>query len=161
MKKRWTMLPILLAVCVGMAIWAGCSNADSEAADKLSAVEVGEYMKQAVSLDDMNPGDLARLLKLYPIEEQMVEDFVLFTAASNVKADELAIIKVKDRNDVDRALESIRQRVEAQAAKFRDYRPEEHNLIEKHVLQAKGRLILFAVSEEAERMEEAFERMLK
>ena len=161
MKKRLVILPIMLAVSVGIGILAGCTAGNGEATEELTAVEVGEYIGQAVSLDDMKQGDLERLQRLYHIEEGIVEDFVLFTAASNVQADELTIIKFKDRNDADSVLASIERRIEAQSAKFQDYRPEEYYLIEKHVLKTKGRLILFAVSEEADRMAEAFDEALK
>ncbi|GIQ70404.1 DUF4358 domain-containing protein [Xylanibacillus composti] len=153
-------LPIMLAVSVVAQMLLGCSG-NSGASEELTAVEVGRYIQQAASLDDMKQGDWEKLQKLFHIEAEKVEDFVLYTASSNVKADELAVIKAKDANEVDTLIENIQKRIDAQSVKFQGYRPEEYYLIERHVLKTKGRFILFAVSEEADRMEEVFDEALK
>ncbi|WP_028609138.1 DUF4358 domain-containing protein [Paenibacillus harenae] len=154
------LLTIMLTVSVVAGGLVGCSGG-SGASEELSAAEVAEHIQQAASLEDMKQGDMGKLQKLYHIEAENVEDFVLYTASSNVKAEELAIIKVKDAIEADNVLENIRQRIEAQKVKFQDYRPVEYFLIEKHVLKTKGRFIVFAVSEEAGRMEDAFDEALK
>lgn len=90
-----------------------------------------------------------------------MEDFILFTASSNVKADELAVIKVKDASDTENVTEKIQQRIEAQTIKLKDYRPEEYFLIKKHVLKTKGPFVLFAVSKEVDQIESVFDEALK
>ncbi|MFC9708924.1 DUF4358 domain-containing protein [Paenibacillus sp. NPDC056933] len=57
---------------------------------------------------------MTKLQKLYQIAPEQVEDFVLFTASSNVKADELLVLKVKDINQVDVVKEKVQKRIEAQ-----------------------------------------------
>lgn len=159
MRKLWTVT--LTAAVMGWLL-AGCSGSSgASAAEELTAAQAGESIGQAVSLDGLKERDRNQLLALYSIEAEQVEDFVLYTSSSNVRADELAIIQVKDANDVQEVLAGIRKRVEAQAAKFQDYLPAEYYLLEHHVLKAKGRLILFAVSDEAGRIEEAFDRAMK
>ncbi|CAH0122714.1 hypothetical protein PAE9249_05303 [Paenibacillus sp. CECT 9249] len=147
----------LVAFALAIGLLTGCSGKGDGDADKLSAAVVGERIGQAVSLNDMKQGDAKKLQKLYHIDAEDVEDFVLYTATSNVKADELAVIKVKDKNQVESVKAKLLQRIDAQTVKFKDYRPEEYFLIEKHVLKTKGPFILFAVSQEADRMERAFD----
>ncbi len=153
------IMSILIVEIVVAGLFTGCSG-DGTTTD-LTAVEVAELIQQAASLEDMKQGDQEKLRKLYRLEAEKVEDFVLYTATSNVRADELAIIKVTDVNDIAYILAHIQQRIEAQTVKFQDYRPEEYNLIEKHVLKTKGRYILFAVSDKADHIEEAFDEALK
>lgn len=157
--KRYNrkLVAALVAVALAIGLLAGCSGKGDGDEDKLSAADVGERIRQAVSLDDMKQGDEKKLQKLYHIDAGDVEDFVLYTATSNVKADELAVIKVKDEHQVESVKAKILQRIDAQTVKFKDYRPEEYFLIEKHVLKTKGPFILFAVSQEADRMERAFD----
>ncbi|GIP32142.1 DUF4358 domain-containing protein [Paenibacillus sp. J2TS4] len=156
-KEIGKFIAAILAFAVAVGVMAGCSGKENGAADALSAAEVGERIRQAVNLDDMKQGDSSKLSKLYHIDAGEVEDFILYTASSNVKADELAVIKVKDVNQVESVKEKIRQRIEAQTVKFKDYRPDEYFLIEKHVLKTKGPFILLAVSHEADLMERAFD----
>jgi hypothetical protein len=49
----------------------------------------------------------------------------------------------------------------SQTVKFKDYRPEEYYLIEKHVLKSNGLFVFFAVLKDADRMERAFDEALK
>ncbi|WP_429841603.1 DUF4358 domain-containing protein [Brevibacillus sp. FIR094] len=153
-------LSVLLMLAIGMSILAGCSSGDETSGD-LSAVEVGEKIQQTVSFQNMKQGDLEKLQKLYQIEAGKVEDFILYTASSNVKADELAVIKVKDASDTENIKEKFQQRIEAQTIKLKDYRPEEYFLIEKHVLKTKGQFVLFAVSKEVDQIETVFDEALK
>lgn len=151
------ILAAILAIAVVVSVMGGCSGKEDGAAEAISAAEVGERIRQAVNLEDMKQGDGSKLQKLYAIDAGEVEDFILYTATSNVKADELAVIKVKDVNQVESVKKKIRQRIEAQTVKFRDYRPDEYFLIEKHVLKTKGPFVLFAVSKEADLMGRAFD----
>lgn len=153
-------LSVLLMFAIGMGMLAGCSG-EGGISEELSAEKVGERIQQAVSFQDMKQRDLEKLQKLYQIEAEKVENFILYTASSNVKADELAVIKVKDASDIENVKEKIQQRIEAQTIKFKDYRPEEYFLIEKHVLKTKGQFVLFAVSKEVDQIESVFDEALK
>lgn len=157
MKLRGIVM-LVLAIAIGGL--TGCSGR-SVSYDTLTAAEVGESIQQAASLSELQQGDDAKLRKIYHIEASDVADFVLYTALSNVKADELAVIKVKDPSETESVMNQIRQRIEAQTVKFKDYRPEEYYLVEKHVLKSKGPFVFFAVSKDADRMERAFDEALK
>ena len=55
----------------------------------------------------------------------------------------------------------IRERLEEQAANFKDYLPDEYYLIEKNVLKTKGNYILFAISEDVDKIEKIFDESFK
>jgi hypothetical protein len=146
MKQRWI---VLLALVVGIGFLTGCltgCSGRSKPKEVLSAAGLAERLEHAGSLSGMKQGDAEKLRKLYHIEASDVADFVLYTALSNVKADELAVIQVKNAGDAEGVMDQIRQRVETQSVKFKDYRPEEYYLLEKHVLKSNGPFIFFAVS---------------
>jgi len=109
----------------------------------------------------MKIGDMNRLKKLYHLDADEVQDFVLYTAQSNVEANELAVIKVKQENQAESVKEKIMKRIEAQEVKLKDYRPEQYYLVEKHILKIKGRYILFTVSKDAEKIESSFDEAFK
>ncbi|MCM3340674.1 DUF4358 domain-containing protein [Paenibacillus sp. MER TA 81-3] len=99
-------------------------------------------MKQSVILDKLKKGDANKLKKLYVLGTEQVEDFILYTANSNVKA-------------------NIAKRIDAQTVKFKDYRPDEYALLEKRVLKVQFSYILFAVSTDAAQIERAFDEAFK
>lgn len=151
---------VVLALAIAIGILTGCSGRGG-GYETLTAADVGERIQQATSLSEMQRGDAGKLQKMYHIEASDVADFVLYTAVSNVKADEVAVIKVKDASEIESVMDQIRQRIEAQTVKFKDYRPEEYYLIEKHVLKSNGPFVFFAVLKDADRMERAFDEALK
>jgi hypothetical protein len=152
----------LITVVVGTVVLGaltGCSG--KEEAKNISAVEIGEKIKQAVNLDEMKEGDNDKLQKIYDINADEIENFVLYVAPTNLKADELAIIKVKDANDVENVKEKLSKRIEEQGKSFKDYLPDEYFLIEKHVLKTKDNYVLLAISKDADKIESAFDEALK
>ncbi|UFJ42637.1 DUF4358 domain-containing protein [Brevibacillus humidisoli] len=164
---KGAFLSTFAAVAMAIGFLAGCSSQEDRATENLSAAQIGERIQQAVSLDDMKQGGSDKLQKLYHIDVGEVEDFILYTASSNVKADELAVIKVKNAKQSEsvkekiKILEKIVQRIDAQTAKFKDYRPDEYYLIKKHVLKSNGPFIFFAVSKEADQLDLAFDEAFK
>jgi len=153
-------LLILLVFLILLGALTGCSVKNEGGKDvPLRTIEEG--IKQKVTLDHMKKKDKEKLVKLYHIDHDEVQDFVLYMPESNVEANELAVIKVKQAEQAENIKEKIVKRVEAQEIKFKDYRPKEYNLVEKHVLKIKDLYILFAVSKDAEQIENAFDAALK
>ncbi|GAV12797.1 DUF4358 domain-containing protein [Paenibacillus sp. NAIST15-1] len=149
----------LLIFIFATSVLSGCASEHSDI--NVSADKIEDQMKQSVKLDKLKKGDAHKLKKLYDLGSEQVEDFLLYTASSNVRADEIVVLKVKDESLIDSVRASIAQRIDAQAVKFKDYRPDEYALLEKHVLKVKSRYILFAVSADAEQIEKAFDAALE
>ncbi|WP_258208425.1 DUF4358 domain-containing protein [Paenibacillus radicibacter] len=151
-------LPQLFILTVVVLI--GCSN-EVESIRNASSQEIVEHMKQSVKLGEMKEGDRDKLEKLYHLNSDEIEDFALYTASSNVEAQELLVIRTKKVEQVGNVTKQIKKRMEAQATKFKDYRPEEYALIQSHVLKTIGPYVLLAVSADAEKIGSAFEEALK
>ncbi len=83
-----------------------------------------------------------------------LEDFILYTPSTNIEANEIAILKVKDSNKIDDIKDKLMKRAEKQGDVFKDYLPDEYFLIEKYVLKAKDNYILFIISEDVETIED-------
>ncbi|CAH1057349.1 DUF4358 domain-containing protein [Paenibacillus pseudetheri] len=147
----------MLTIVVVISVLSGCSGKDDKTPEQLSATQIGKSIEQAVSLKEMKKRDLNKLQELYKIDVDNVDDFILYTSTSNVKADELAVIKLKDESQVENVKEKIELRIDSQNIKFKDYRPDEYFLAQNHVLKTKGPFVFFAVSKEANQMEHTFD----
>lgn len=158
--KKNKYLFYMYAVMLLCGILIGCSGKNEDAKD-VPVHTIEERIRQAASMEDMEKGDRTRLMKLYRLDEEEVQDFVLYTAESNVEANELAVIKVNQANQAESVKEQIMKRIEAQKVKLKDYRPEQFYLVEKRVLKVKGQYILFTVSKDAEKIEGAFDKALR
>lgn len=109
----------------------------------------------------MDIGDEEKLKKLYDIDSENLEEYILYIPKSNIEANEIAIFKVKESEDLEEVEEKIKDRVEEQATNFKDYLPDEYYLIEKNVLKTKGNYILFAISEDVDKIEKVFDESFK
>ncbi|MDK3015828.1 DUF4358 domain-containing protein [Bacillus sp. RB3] len=152
---------ITIIVCtITLGSLSGCFGKKNNV-NSLSATEIGEKIKHVTNLEEMKEGDSKKLQKLYNINTDEVESFVLYTAPTNIKADEITVMKVKDVKNVEDIKKKISNRVEKQSKSFKDYLPDEYFLIEKHVLKTKDNYILFAISKDADKVEKIFDKLLK
>ncbi|GAB6181931.1 hypothetical protein JCM14036_32500 [Desulfotomaculum defluvii] len=151
-KNKKILVGLLLLICILGAF--GCGK---EKLSNPTVQDINDKVNQGVDLSNLVVADYPKLKKLYGISRAEIEDFVLYRAPSNIKADELAIIKVKDPKYIDGVKEKVLQRAARQATSFRDYVPEEYYLIEKKIVKVKGNYILFAVSKDAKKIAELFE----
>lgn len=158
LNKKFVITIIACTITLGSL--SGCFG-KKENVNSLSATEIGEEIEHVTNLEEMKVGDSKKLQKLYNINTDEVESFVLYTAPMNIKADEIAVIKVKDIKNVENIKNKISNRVEKKSKSFKDYLPNEYFLIEKHVLKTKDNYILLAISKDADKVEKTFEEIFK
>ncbi|WP_267379482.1 DUF4358 domain-containing protein [Bacillus sp. GM_Baccil_2] len=152
---------ITIIVCtITLGSLSGCFG-KKDNVNSLSAIEIGEKIKHVINLEEMKEGDSKKLQKLYNINTDEVESFVLYTAPTNIKADEIVVMKVKDKKNVENIKEKISNRIEKKSKSFKDYLPDEYFLIEKHVLKTKDNYILLAISKDADKVEKTFDEIFK
>lgn len=139
----------------------GCGSTQKAAIKSPSVKDILEKVKQATDVSEMRDGDETKLKKLYGINKDEVEEFVLLTAPSNIKADELLIIKVKDANSINGIKEKISSRIEKQSSSFKDYLPDEYYIIQKNIVKTKDNYVIFAVSKNVDKIASTFEESFK
>ncbi|WP_051998257.1 DUF4358 domain-containing protein [Lysinibacillus fusiformis] len=151
-----------IIICMMMlGVLNGCSS-NQNTSDKLpAAIEIGKQMQQAINLEEMKQGDQKMLQKLYGLPMDEVESFVLYTAPTNIKADEIVVIQVKDLKHINSITEKMTHRIATKSKSFQDYLPEEHFLIEKHILKTNDHYILLAISKDANELVKVFDKALK
>ncbi|GAA0729268.1 hypothetical protein GCM10008905_29050 [Clostridium malenominatum] len=154
------ILLLFLLIILPTGILFGCSSQKASKKNP-SSKEIGEKIKQAMDLSQMKDGDSEKLYKSYDIKENEIENFFLLTPPSNIKAEELLIVKLKDSKDIDSIKEKIQNRVDAQSTSFKDYLPEEYNLIENHILEVKDNFIFFTISKDGDKQKELFYESFK
>lgn len=149
---------VLFTLIFSSSFLLACSK-DSK--KDVSISKIGENISKVTDLSKMKQGDNSKLKKLYKIDANQVEEFILYTSQSNIKADEIAIIKVKDSNNINEIKEKVEKRLNKQTSSFKDYLPEEYALLEKHVLKENGDYIIFVVSKDVDKIEKSIDESFK
>ena len=155
MKKNVFALTVIIVR--SLALLTGCSSKDTTSKEP-SIDEIDQNINDDVDISNMVESDSDKLEKLYDIDIDKVDNFKLYTAKTNIEANELLILKVKNEEDIGDIKEDINDRIESQTNSFKDYLPDEYFLIEKHVLKSNGNYIIFIISEEAEKIESLFDK---
>ncbi len=155
---------VTVIVLVGLVIalsMTGCSSTPKSSTKALSMQEIDDTIRQTVDLSNLKLGDGAKLKKLYDISIEDLDSFVLYLAPSNLKADELLLLKAKSEADLAALKTKIAKRVDKQAIAFKDYLPAEYFLIQKHISKVSGTYVLLVISKNAEQIAEAFDRIVR
>lgn len=150
------ILSLLFLLAIGL--FTGCSPSSKEKGiPNPSVAEIGEAIEKSVDLSDMKQLDDTRIQRFYDIAPDEVDEFWGLISASNIKAQEVLVIKAKEPTDIDEIKEKVLNRVSEQAESFKDYLPEEYFLIENHVLKVKDNYIFLVISKDADNIEDIFD----
>jgi hypothetical protein len=150
-----------LLIILTMGILGGCGSSTKPEAKNPPVKEISEKIRQTADISQMKEGNEAKLKKLFDISTDELDGYVFYMAPSNVKADELLIMKLKDSNNINAIKDKIVKRSDKQAATFKDYAPDEYYLLQKKVIKTKDNYIIYVVSKDAEKISNAFDEAFK
>jgi hypothetical protein len=159
-RKVWGTLLVCIML-FSTILLGGCYSKDEVSGKNPSVSEIGEKIKQSAITSDMVVLEDKKFQKLYDINPDMIQEYYVNISSSNIKADEFAIIKVKDSKDVQAVKDKISKRLDNQMESFKDYLPAEYSILQAHILKVKGNYILFAVSKDANKAEDIFDSYFK
>ena len=146
--KKKLLLATLLVTTV---ITAGCGVNNDK-----SVVQIEASMKQEVKFEKMEKGDSKSLKRFYKLNANDYDGVILYTPKSTMDVNEVLIVKVKDKSQIESVQDSIDSRINYQLQSFSGYGPEQCALVEDYELKTKGDFVFFAIGENAEQIKEAF-----
>lgn len=155
-EKR-TGIIIFLSILI-IAIVSGCSKPAGQAVKTPEVSQIEERVMKNIDTTDMIKLDDKKLERVYGIKADEIEGFFIYVSTSNVKADEIAVIKVKDSNEIENIKSKIADRLVQLGTSFKDYLPEQYSLIEKRTLEVKGNYIFLVVSKNGAEIKKSFDK---
>lgn len=154
------LITLLMVLFLFITSAVGCS-AESENNTSTSFKEISDEIIKSADLSSMMEGDSRKLQQLYEIDEDKLENYVIYTPSANIQADELLLLQVKDPKDLSDIEDKIKKRIESKKAVFKDYLPEEYNLMENSVLETKENYIFYLASKNADKVRDVFMEFFK
>lgn len=159
MKK---ILSVMLAVIV--LLQCGCGG--SKVSDTVSMYDLRQAMEAAdSSLPEMlnasstedNAADSFSYIS--DMDYDKVDSFFLSYAKEGT-ADEIAVVAVKDLNDVDEAKKSLEKHRENRRKLLEQYEPEEVKRIEDGLVFAKDQYVVLIICDDSSAVKSAFEKAI-
>ena len=134
---RIAMVAALLIFFIVFQVGNKSSNASLES--------VSENVVGTLDLEGMQESNNRMFQKFYGLDAEDYEGVTLYSPASNMDAQELLIVKLKDTSQAEAVTEAINSRLETQMNSFEGYGIEQYAMLEDHVLDVQGNFILYIV----------------
>lgn len=173
--KNNIIMVLLLSLC--LTLFVGCSKEETN--NEIASEKKNEEESKSPELPDMkklcedmlaadsslpemsvvygsdeNGSDLFQYLADFDVEK--VEDF-FFAYATEGTAEEIAVIYLKDEDDIEDLEEAIENHVEGRIIQFRTYDPSQVERCEDAVIIAKDNYVILIIADEAKAIKKVFE----
>lgn len=100
--------------------------------------------------------DLA-VIETYGIDVEILENYIIKIPIMNIRADEIAIVKVKDIKNIGHILKKFNERVVTVQKTFENYLDDQYSLAINPLVVTKGKYVLMSISEKNEIIENIFD----
>lgn len=149
---KYILLILLIAFIVSLM------RGDKISSSKLE--DVTAKVIEAMDMTDLSVADNRTVRRLYGLNVDDYDGVSLYVSDSNMKVEEVLIIKLKDESQAETVETAALGRVDTQLQSFEGYGPEQCKLLEDHVLDTEGNYVLFVVNQEAQAADQAFQKSL-
>ncbi|MCK4260775.1 MAG: DUF4358 domain-containing protein [Halanaerobiales bacterium] len=156
MKK---VLFVAIAVLMVFVV-VGCSGQTSNVPVK----DILENIKEEVQIPMSGEIDLKtdeNAAEMYNINLEDIEEGMVYRAMINIRADEIIILKAKDKSKVAGLEEALKEVYNARHNLWKTYLPQEFEKVENHILKTQGKYLILIISEDSEKVEEVFDNTIK
>lgn len=149
---KYILILFLLAFIVSLLSNGEISDADIK--------DVSKQVVKAYGAKGLSAADNRMVKRLYGINANDYEGVTLYVSDSNMKVEELLIVKLKDVSQSEAVEAAIEGRLDKQLESFEGYGVEQSKLLKDHVLDVKGNYILYVVDKKAKKADKAFQKSL-
>jgi len=118
--------------------------------------QVKAAVTASADMENMTEGDNLMIRRLYGLDQSAYQGAALYYPASNMGAEELLLIQMKDSAQQKTIEEAIRSRIKTQKKNFDGYGIEQMGLLSNSLIEEKGNYIRVAVAEDPAVIRDAF-----
>lgn len=148
MPIRIAMVAVLLVFMIYLQM--GAKESDAAIGDVAGAVV------NTLDTSTMEESANRKFKKFYGLNAGDYDGVVLYAPLSNMDAEELLIVKLKNSSQAETVRAAIEKRLETQKSSFEGYGIEQYDLLENHILDIRGNYILYVVHSDANKALQAF-----
>lgn len=118
-------------------------------------------IEEKVGLPVMQTPTSAKMTEYYPSFDADTFKQALFkVAAQNIKAEEIVLLQVKDKGDLDKVFNMIYKRIEDKQSYYKNFLEDPYNMVNNYLLKNHDSYVIFAVSPDNDKIERIFMNMV-
>ena len=119
--------------------------------------KVAQAVTDVIDMENMQLADNQMVKRFYGLDPADYEGCILYYPNTNMMAEEVLIVKLKDISQQQTVSDAIEARLQTQKNTFEGYGVEQFDLLTNHaVVELRGNYVLFVVSDHAEAARKAF-----
>ena len=146
---RWSAAVAAVISLIWMFGGNTASNADP--------VEVAEAVVETIDMENMLEADNQLIKRFYGLDPSSFEGCILYYPTTNMMAEEVLIVKLKDMSQQEQVRTAIEKRIETQKTTFEGYGVEQFDLLTNNaVVEVRGNFVLFIVNADSAEAQKAF-----
>ena len=146
---RWSAAVAAVISLIWMFGGNTVSNADP--------VEVAEAVVETIDMENMLEADNQLIKRFYGLDPAGFEGCILYYPTTNMMAEEVLIVKLKDMSQQAQVRAAIEKRIETQKTTFEGYGVEQFELLTNNaVVEVRGNFVLFIVNANSAEAQKAF-----
>ena len=112
---------------------------------------------KAADLDKMQPANNQMIKRLYGIDPTQYGDVLLYYPLTNMGAEELMLVRMKDDAQKDAVKKALEGRQAAQTKSFEGYGVEQTAMLKKSIIDVRSNYALFISGDDPQAVENAFD----
>ena len=146
---RWSAAVAAVISLIWMFGGNTVSNADP--------LEVAEAVVETIDMENMLEADNQLIKRFYGLDPASFDGCILYYPTTNMMAEEVLIVKLKDMSQQAQVRAAIEKRIETQKTTFEGYGVEQFELLTNNaVIEVRGNFILFIVNADSAEAQKAF-----
>lgn len=132
---KWVLALIMIAAII--------SHGKTDNLSDTSFADMSAQVIAAADLEQMQPADAQMIRRLYGLDGSAFDGIILYYPKTNMGAEELLLVKMKDPSQAEGLRSSIDKRLETQIKSFEGYGAEQTAMLKSSVVEIRGNYALF------------------
>ena len=158
MKKKIAIIIIIIAI---IAVLAMIIVKNNNKTIQINIEDLASKILQSGAFEDeLIKVDSEMIMKDYNFTADEVEEFVSYQG-SGATSEEIVILKVKDKSNLNSIKDKINARIEERKEAFQSYLPKEVGKIDNNVLRVEGNYVIFCVSNDSSKVNQIINDYVK
>ena len=157
MKTKALILEILRWVAVAAAVVLLILQFGGNTVSTADGQSVADAVTETLDMSNMQLADNQMVKRLYGLDPSAYENCILYYPNTNMMAEEVLIVKLKDINQQEAVSAAVQSRLDTQKNTFEGYGVEQFDLLSNYsILEVRGNFVLFVVNSHCADAQKAF-----
>lgn len=158
MNFKTIIFLVLKVAAVALAVIFIVGRMKGDALSKTDFEQMKNSITSVAVLEPMQEADNQMIKRLYGIDPSLYEGVMLYYPDTNMGAEEIFLVKLKDVSQQDEVKTALDARIATQKKSFEGYGADQTAMLEKAKTIVKGNYVFYVSADDPDTVAEAFEK---